>query len=295
MELRSTIAGLYYKYSYRNRILYSRPFTCGARNEGFEIHVLTSRHDLLDSLWCLKTFLHYSGTRPRVVIHGDSTLGETEARLIRGQLTNAEVVRKTEADETLKQYLAEFRSCYEYRHRQRNVFALKLFEPQCYARDNVLLLDSDVLFFRRPKKMLDLIQNGTGFFLSDYKNSYSFGQYLMEERFGTVLEKVNAGVAYVPKILFDLALIEDVLTLAREHQFPRMKWIEQTAQAVLFSSQPGRVERLDDLHQISRQAISADTVCHHFVNDGSRTGFYSRGLRRLVAQDFLGSALGQGE
>ena len=85
----------------------------------------------MDALWCLKTFLHYSGTRPRVVIHGDSTLGETEARLIRGQLTNAEVVRKTEADETLKQYLAEFPSCYEYRHRQRGIHALKLFDPQC--------------------------------------------------------------------------------------------------------------------------------------------------------------------
>ena len=158
-----------------------------------------------------------------------------------------------------------------------------------------MLLDSDVLFFRRPKRMLDLIQDGTGFFLRDYKNSYSFRQHLMEERFGTVLEKVNSGVAYVPKTLFDLALIEDVLTLAREHQFPRMKWLEQTALAVLFSSQPGRVERLDDLYQISRQAMSADTVCHHFVNDGSRTDFYSRGLRRLVAQDFLESALGQGE
>jgi hypothetical protein len=46
------------------------------------------------------------------------------------------------------------------------------------------------------------------------------------------------------------------------------------------------------IYQISKDPITAKTVSHHFVSDGSRGTFYTIGLRTLKSAEFI-KELGQ--
>ena len=59
------------------RILISPPVECGDSTD-FEVHILTCHRDLLDALWCLKTFCFFSDTRPAIAIHDDGSLAASD-------------------------------------------------------------------------------------------------------------------------------------------------------------------------------------------------------------------------
>jgi len=91
---------------------------------------------------------------------------------------------------------------------------------------------------------------------------------------------------------FDFRLVETLLesavaaSPARRFEFWQ-GWLEQTLLACLFSRSDGR--RILDLsrYQISSMLIGDQTISQHFVKDGSRSAFYTWGLRKLDEAGFV--------
>jgi hypothetical protein len=282
----------YYRDVYRRKILSTKPVVCESNSE-FEIHVLTSKKDFLNAVWCLKTFYYYSKTRPGLVIHGDGTLGASDIKAGFKHFQNCRIIRKNDADRDMRDFLAEFKLCRRNRLRKDFYCAIKLFDPLYYSRsERLLLLDSDVLFFSKPKEIVENIQADKSFFNSDYQNAYSHPPEVLEKILGMkVLPKVNAGLMFLHKqyyvdnldfVEYYFEKVDEVVTGATINRH------EQTVQAILLSK-CGAV-RLSEQHQISRKhPISDKTVSHHFVADGSgsRIDFYREGLRRHRSNGFL--------
>ena len=65
----------WYRFVVAKRILNTRPVACGA-DTAYELHTLTCEHDLLNTLWSLKTWYHYSNTRPALVIYAGGPLSD---------------------------------------------------------------------------------------------------------------------------------------------------------------------------------------------------------------------------
>lgn len=280
----------YYKKIYRKRILFSKPIVCNDGSE-FEVHIVTSQKDFLDAIWCLKTFYHYSGLMPRLVIHEDGTLSANGIKMFLKHFVNCKVIRRKDANEDLKHFLANYE--YSQKNRLNKYFycALKLFDAFYYSKtDKLLFLDSDILFFKKPTEIIEYIKGDKPFFNSDYQNAYSKPISELNKTFGVdILPRVNAGLMFLRKkdYINNLNFIENYFEKMENSIQPGdINRHEQTLNALLLSK--CRAIRLNENYQISKQSITDKTVGHHFVNyGGSRNKFYKEGLKYLKSIKFL--------
>jgi len=276
---------------YRRRILNSPPIECGDGSD-YEIHILTCHRDLLDALWCLKTYYHFSDTRPALVVHDDGTLQASDFETLLQHFPGCRVIRRADADAELTEFLSAYPHCLRFRLRKEFYCALKLFDAFHHARaDKLLLLDSDLLFFRRPVELLQHVATDRPCFLRDYQDAYAMPRGALETAFRMAIEPmVNTGLMFLQRRQYadNIDFIERYFGTLTTDVPKDVNRHEQTLHAI-FLSKCGAAP-LSDGYQISnRAAITDRTVAHHSVSDGSRADMQAEGLRRLRATNFLGA------
>jgi len=278
----------YYRSRFRKKILRTAPVKC-REDQRFEVHILTCKRDLLDALWSLKSFYHFNGIDPMLVVHEDGTFDDICATTLRDHFPGCKIIRLRDANREIRSWLKGRRYAIEYRFERFMFHSIKLFDFYRYSNaDSVMSLDSDLLFFRRSDEVLDHLRNGHAFFMSDYRSSYSFEPETLGNKMGMdIITNVNSGLMNLPLKHYDAELLERFLGLCHEHDFPHHGWMEQTAHAVLLSKNPCFSHRLSPLHQISFAEHSKDTISHHYVYDGSRKNIYIVGLKQLRKTKFL--------
>lgn len=221
-----------------------------------------------------------------MTIHDDGSLTKSDMELFQMHLPRCRVIVRSEADQRMDDVLRGYPRCQRMRRALRFHCALKLFDPWVYSpTDVIVLMDSDILFFRRPHELLECAEKGKACFNADYQDAYAVRTGEIRHRMGIdVLDRVNAGLLVLEREKFDLDLVEQYFTTfpAPIHDLNRH---EQTLYALLLS-QAG-AHRLSKVYQISKQPIEAATVSHHFVSDGSRLHFSTRGLKTLRRRGVL--------
>jgi len=286
----------YYAEEFPLAIYDSRPVPCG-ETRGYEVHILTRERDRTMAFWALKSFYHQLGERPPLVVHDDGSLSAESFRLFEEHFPGCTVIRavQADADAGLRAALQPLPLCELWRFRCEFQLAKKLFDVPCFGTEPFVLgIDSDILFFSKPSEIVECAKASVPFMSSDYQEAYDFGAAVIEKaghRFELV-PRLNSGLFGFRRDAFDFAVVEALLQAcveaspARRFQFWK-GWLEQTMLASLFSrSGGGRVLDLSR-YQISSMLIGEDTVSQHFVNDGSRSAFYTWGLRRLDETGFL--------
>jgi hypothetical protein len=252
----------------------------------FSLHMLLC-HEAIDmALWALKSFSYATRCSPTTVIHDDGTLTEQDSALLERHLARATVISRRTADSRAAQALFAHPRCLAMRQSPNFICALKLFDPWIFsASDRVVLLDSDILFFHRPDELLNCVNKGVACFNSDYQDAYSAPANAIFAALGSMpLPRVNAGLVAMNRKSFDLDLIERYFT-AFPSPIPCLDRHEQTLYAILLGK--ANAQRLSGAYQISKQPIHAATVSHHFVNDGSRLHFSTRGVVTLTNRGVL--------
>jgi hypothetical protein len=246
----------------------------------FSVHMVTCHRHVDMALWCLKSFSHFSQASPLITIHDDGSLTEADIELLEAHLSRCRVIARLEADERMDDVLKGHPRCRQMRREPRFYCALKLFDIWVYSRsDSVVAIDSDILFFQRPRELLECIQTDRPCFNSDFQNAYATTPEKLRRRMGIeVRDRVNAGLFALPRRGFDLDLLERYFA-SFPKPIPELNRHEQTAYALLLSR--AGAQRLSDRYQISQQPLRAETVSHHFVSNASRIHFFTRGLKAL--------------
>ena len=246
----------------------------------FSVHMVICHRHVDMALWCLKSFSYYAEESPHLTIHDDGTLTAHDKELLRSHLDRCIVIDKSEADETMNEALRAYPRCRQMRARSEFYCALKLFDPSVFSpTDVIVLVDSDILFFQHPSELLDYARQGNPCFNSDYLDAYAVPAEELRRRLDiNVFSKVNAGLVVLRRADYDLDFMERYFACFSA-PIRDVNRHEQTLHALLLSR--SGAHRLSDAYQISRQRISTKTVSHHFVNDGSRLHFYTRGIRAL--------------
>lgn len=252
-----------------------------------EIHALTCERDYTDLLWCLKSLFLYSGRSFNVVVHDDGSLGAQALAHLHRHLQGATIVSRGEADQRMRPVLAGRDACREFR--DHCPLARRLFDfPAFASHEHFLTLDSDVLFFAKPEAMLQLMDHGRPFFMSDYQDSYVFPRADVLDRYGVdLVPAFNTGIAYLAKAMFDHGFIETYCRDLGRAGLLAHPWSEQTLFAILVSRRPDGVARLPAGYAISRSRIGPETISQHFVNDGSRDFLHITGIPRLRRAGFI--------
>lgn len=258
-------------------------------SENFGLHMICCEQDFDMSLWALKTFYHFSQTRPRLYLHNDGSLSDKSKQIYREHFQGCQIIEREQADPHMDQVLSSYPLCQEHRRAPKFYCSLKLFDTFEYSEhDYVLNLDSDMLFFQPPNELLNYIQSGQPFFMSDYQNAYSYSPEFVHTNFAIQMQScANAGLTFIPKqTYFDhLDFIERYFQVAQENNYQGdLNRHEQTLNIMLLSKLGAR--RLSSNYQVSHRTRTDATVMHHYVNDGSRKLFFLSGVKYLMDRDF---------
>ena len=275
----------YYRDVVRPRILQTPP-RGETTDKICEIHLLTSAQDWLNLIWTIKSFYAVSGRKYALCIHDDGTLAPEHFEELEKQFPGSRIISRSEADTDVLSSLALFPRCLAFR--KTNHLALKVFDFPFYLQsDRMLLLDSDVLFFREPTKLLRAIEDpgyGLNTVNRDIASAYTVDPAEVKSRTGVnLIERFNTGLGLIHKESLRLDWIEEFLGLPGilEGHFWR---IEQTLYA-LCSSRFG-VELLPETYDIRLSGGINNSSCRHYVG-AIRHLFYKEGIRWLVRAGLL--------
>ena len=289
----------YYAGQFPQAIYDTRPIPCG-ETRGYEVHILTCERDRTMAFWALKSFYHFIEERPPLVVHDDGSLSPESFRLFDEHFPGCTVIAATTANEDsrLRDALKPLPLCDLWRYRCDFQLAKKLFDFAAFAGEPYVIgIDSDILFFRKASAILECASGRVPFMSSDYQEAYDFDNALIQraKQDFELVPRLNSGLFGLNVDAFDFHVVERLLEAcveaapAKRFQFWK-GWLEQTMLASLFSrSAGGRVLELSS-YQISSMLLNERTISQHFVNDGSRSAFFTWGLRRLDETGFIAAA-----
>ncbi len=261
------------------------PPVAGADARHCEIHVLTSADDHLNLMWALKSFYRYSGRQYALAIHDDGSLTDAIRATLCEHFPDARLISHQAARENARELLKNHPRCLEFR--LTNHLSPKLFDfPAHLQSERMLLLDSDVLFFREPTELLARIENPDYRLNStnrDVSEAATVSAEIVRERCGVeLMPRFNSGLGLIFGESLNLDWIEEFLGLP---DILGHFWrIEQTLYA-LCSSRWG-TELLPSDYDVRLDAGAKGLPVRHYVG-AIRHLMYREGLKQLVAQGFL--------
>jgi hypothetical protein len=212
----------------RWRILKTPPIY-GLTDKTCEIHVLTCHRDWLDLIWSLKSLFAVCEYRFRVCIHEDGTVPPDGIAALQHHFPDARVIRRNEADETVRPMLRQYPRCQGLRN--ANTLSLKVFDFAVYLdSDRLFLLDSDVLFIERPTVLLQRITDPQYKYNSlnrDWGMGYSLQPEIAESMVEfNVQSHINSGLGLMHQQSYEFTRFEEWLLLPGILSHPHR--IEQT-------------------------------------------------------------------
>jgi hypothetical protein len=182
---------------------------------------------------CLSSLVRASTLPIELIIHNDGSLSASDKEGLREVIPNVCFFDRSNSDEHASRHLSAYPSCAAFRG--KNPLAHKLFDLlwSC-EEDQVLYLDTDVLFFRRFAWSWENIPRSVeAVFMRDHQSAYSLRPMDPLLMGIPVAAKVNTGFFAFRKSIVDLEFLEWFLShrLTARGLFPM--WLEQTCWAIL--------------------------------------------------------------
>jgi hypothetical protein len=242
--------------------------------------VLTSSKDWLTCLWSLVSFYRFSGLKLPLLVYSDGTLRESHAQELTKVFPNARFIGSTEGASLVAEELSNYPNCLQFSG--LSPYARKIIDlPVLCKSKSMLLLDSDILFFRPPDELVKYLNGDRSkhfVFESDYQDSYFDSRENIQKIFNAeIASRVNSGIVIADIERFDYARLEGWLgnrLFQQEHH-----WAEQTLWAMYAGEE--QTILLSERYDVTMSAdIGPDTVMKHYVKP-IRDFLYTDGLPRL--------------
>jgi 16S rRNA G966 N2-methylase RsmD len=265
-------------------VLLSRPVQLKAYDKKIGICSLVGGGQIFMFVACIKSFLRVLKMSLPVVVVDDGTLTDFDVLMLEKYLINIKVIRRAEADQKIKGVISRYPFCMKYRNEKSPTLYrhnLKLFDPVLLSGFNkYILLDSDIIFFRRPKAILDWIRSNKRYNLhmsyapkeKDVQLIETLQNRLIGKLFETELSSIfNSGIIGAFRKDLDMSFIEDQIRNLYKWKLEHAWFGEQMIFSTLFSNAKRGVyvKALDpyDYHVKSTDYFKnriADCICIHF-------------------------------
>lgn len=262
--------------------------------EDVSVHMLVSSRTWDAGLLAAVSLESSSGKSWQFFFHDDGTLDERMMERILGRFPDARVVRRGEADERARVFLAGHPKCLE--HRGRHNLFLKFFDFAAWAPDErFIVLDSDVIFFRRPPEIMDWAESESQDYRynEDTKEKFCIPRDYIERGLGTApWPRFNSGLVLVPKRAINLDLAETLLAKFEETAH-HPQFFEQTLYGLMGAAW-GRGGALPPSYEINWGYFRRPgAVCRHYVGAFKHDLLFIEGapltLASLLAKKFARS------
>ena len=251
---------------------------------GPEIHFLTGARFWDQTALCLYSLQHHAGQALPAVFHDDGSATDPIMDRLGRLFPHARWRRQVEIVATLDRHLpaARFPVLRERWAKYPNI--RKLTDVHVGSRGWQLVLDSDMLFFRRPDFLLAWLAAPTQpLRMVDVEESYGYPPALMQSLAGAPIPPlVNVGITGLASESLDWERLERwcrVLIAAGGASY----YLEQALIAMLVAGQPCAVAPAADYIVLPDEAECRDprAVLHHYVA-GSKRWYYRETWRRAA-------------
>jgi len=253
-----------------------------------EIHSLISHNDISMYLLAIKSFLRFYSD-VSLVVHDDGTLTKKDINLLQEHLKNVRVINKESADIKIKSFLKDKTNCMNFR--QSYINSMQVFDYYLFSNKNkIISFDSDILFLKEPKDIIDWIKNQNKEVLynaeSDLPHNILFEQENIPE-----LKNLNCGFMCFYKEFMDYKLIESLLKKVRDKQKEERLWSQAYFSAIFkiknieTKALPKDKYRvyLNKKKQAEHVKVDGKEVMIHFVN----TTRFSKGIYLKLANKVI--------
>ncbi len=254
--------------------------------ETFTIYFLTGKNYWYQTAFCLYSLQQQAGCNVHAVVVDDGSFDEMLMEAVRRQFpTTTKVVTAAEIQQALDKklpattfpVLRQRRLIYPHLRKLTDVHVL-------FGNGPKMVLDSDMLFFRKPLQLLKWAANPDRFlFMRDVEQSYGYSIKLMKELTGvsTIPERLNVGVAGVESGKINWEQLEHwTAELLRREGSSYLQ--EQALTAMLAANQP--YEFLEENSYKVLPNIKGEDVpevLHHYVAD-SKFDYFVKGWRMAL-------------
>lgn len=256
-----------------------------------ELHLLTGRRFWYQTAFCLWTFARHAGRPLRPVIYDDGTLEPVHRDALSRLFLATRYVAQSEAIARLDAWLPENRFPV-LRERWLNYPNIrKLIDPHIGSKGWKLVIDSDLLFFRRPELLLSWCDHPQRpLHAVDCETSYGYSRELMNELAGApVADLVNVGLTGLESTALDWEQLERwcAVLISRERT---NYYLEQALIAMLTAGRPCTVAPAADYVTlpVEPEASACRAVMHHYVA-GSKRHYFQHNWRRVLAEQTTAS------
>ena len=259
------------------RVLNTAPMLTDTEGET-EVRLMCYFFDYLCAIWSLKSFYRAAGVRYPLSIQIQGNAPARVRRTLQRHFPNARIVLQHEADSRVNPLLAAKGWLRLLEARRQNQYLQKLTDNVLLSGfQNIILLDSDVLFFRPPTELLEF--TGRHIFQQDQASNY-----LVEHAAGvTVAARLNAGLMKFQPAHISLARCEEYLADFLTYQ----GWLEQTLLA-LHASETGTANLLPPAYLVSfDQSIDPGTLVARHYAGPTRQLMTQEGMPWLIRHGFL--------
>lgn len=280
-------------FNYRNMILMSKrmesyslelpPVQC--HQKGLTIYFLTGQKYLYQTLFCIQSLVKQSKEEFKFVLVDDGSFNIKLINRIKKQLPGAEIIDKKTVERNLNKYLPK--NLYPHLHRKREEYPhiKKLTDIHTIPGNSwKLVLDSDMLFWREPKEIIDWLRKPNNpLHMVDCLESYGYSCQLMENLCKSAIPKLlNVGAIGLNSEKINWHNIESWVEILEEKE-GKTYYLEQALSAMVIGSQPSKV--LDPVEYIvnpSEEKITTTIgTLHHYV-DLSKEGYYKYGMSKII-------------
>lgn len=230
------------------------------------------------------SFEHHTGRKWNFHIHEDGTVDDDARRKIRNVLPDVRLINREESDARASDVFLAHPKCYAQRKRH-NLF-LKFSDFAAFASgERFIVLDSDVVFFRRPGEIIEWVDSGkdTCRYNKDTREKYCLPRGPIEQSMQLEMwPRFNSGLILLPRASMDWQLAERFIgqfeTTVHHPQF-----FEQTLYALMGSAW-GRGGALPPSYEISWGYFRhRDAVCRHYVGEFKHDLLYIEAAPLLLA------------
>ncbi len=252
------------------------PVPSVASGAALELHLLTGRRFWYQSAFCLWTLARQTGRPLAPVIYDDGSLAEQYRDSLSRLFPAVRFVAQGETIKRLDALLPVARFPF-LRERWLNYPNLrKLIDPHLGGTGWKLVLDSDLLFFRRPDFLLHWLDTpDRPLHAVDCETSYGYSRPLMNKLAGApVADLVNVGLTGLNSSELDWEQLEHwcspLITQEKTSYY-----LEQALIAMLMAGRPCAIAPVADYVTLPKppEAHACKAVMHHYVAHSKRWYF----------------------
>lgn len=235
----------------------------------YDIHFLTGDRFWYQTVFCAYSLIQQSKISLRPVIYDDGTLLKVYQQEILRVFPNAIIHLKAELDTQIESYLplSKFPCLRERRENYPNL--RKLTDVHIGSEGWKLVLDSDMLFFKRPDTLLDWLKSPQNpCHMVDVETSYGYSiPFMADLAAAPIAERLNVGICGLNSSDIDWEKLEywckALIEREGTHYFQ-----EQALVAMLMAGQTCVVadEADYDVMPDKDEILDPSAVLHHYVS-----------------------------